>query len=111
LSEAFAERLPVSASIDVDQFAGVKSPLGRAAVAAIDAAPRPDGDVAQLLDYVVAEIIPAVVRSYDEAFSLSAPHCDGPFRVVLDRALTALEGDREVALHLLSTLRGNETGD
>ena len=97
LSEAFAERLPVSASIENAQFEGVSSPLGQAAKAAIDAA--------LVLEFIISEVIPAVEQAYNEAFFLTSPHCDGPFRVVLDRALSALEGDLELLSQALNTLQ------
>jgi len=105
LSEAFAERLPVSASIAINQFQGISSPLGLAAKAAIDAAPTVSSEPARMVDFMVCEVIPAIERAYGEAFFLTAPHCDGPFRVVLDRALSALEGDLELFRQAMSTLQ------
>jgi hypothetical protein len=105
LSEAFAERLPVSASIENAQFEGVSSPLGQAAKAAIDAARTVSSEPALVLEFIISEVIPAVEQAYNEAFFLTSPHCDGPFRVVLDRALSALEGDLELLSQALNTLQ------
>jgi hypothetical protein len=105
LSEAFAERLPVSASIETDQFQGVSSPLGKAAKAAIDAASTVSSEPALVLEFIVSEVIPTVEQVYNEAFFVTSPHCDGPFRVVLDRALSALEGDLELFSQAMITFK------
>ncbi len=105
LSEVFAARLPVSASLPVEQFSGVASPLGAAAMAAISAAEGEANTAETFLAFIVAEVIPAVQRSYEDTFSLTTPHSDGPFRVVLDRALGLLEGDQDLFTEALTSLR------
>ena len=105
LSEGFALRLPVSASIPTDQFRGISSPLGRAAMAAIALAERETEDPLVILSVIADEVLPCVQRVYNEAFALTSPHADGPFRVMLDRALEAVDSDFALVTEALNSLR------
>lgn len=105
LSEAFAARLPVSASLPRNQFTGVESPLGTAAMATILAAQEEKHDPVVFLSFVLTEVIPAVQRTYGDTFALTTPHADGPFRVVLDRALSVLDGDQDLFAEALTSLK------
>ena len=101
LAESFGNRLPVSASIPTQPFRAVVTPEGRAILASLDDEHLKDLDDNGVLFYLSGEVLPLLVRFYEDFFASTSPTSDGPVRVVLDEALAVLEDE----LDLFGTLQ------
>ena len=101
LAISFEQRLPVSASIPLEQFSGLHTSLGRAAMATISATTAVATSDHSFVAFVTNEVLPTVTAVYDDALEASSPHADGPFRAVLVRALDALRGDQDLLHEVL----------